>query len=130
MIREAEGRLDATPIELDVSGTVAAIQLGHPIHVVVDGAALVRWMRGQIGGWGGSQSVLVLRALTSVLDGTLHAYSPLASALAAGLTDCIGLLTSCELTELRRALLDRVQRCCPGRRSGEPRRHHRRAAGL
>ena len=96
MIREAEGRLDATPIELDVSGTVAAIQLGHPIHVVVDGAALVRWMRGQIGGWGGSQSVLVLRALTSVLDGTLQADSPLASALAAGLTDCIGLLTSCE----------------------------------
>ena len=42
MIREAERRFDTTPIELDVSDTVAAVQLGHPIHVVVDGAALVR----------------------------------------------------------------------------------------
>jgi pimeloyl-ACP methyl ester carboxylesterase len=96
MIREAERRLDATPIELDVSGTVAATQLGHPIHVVVDGAALVRWLRAQVGGWGGSQSGLILPALTSVLDGTLDADSPMVSALAAGLTDCIGLLTSCE----------------------------------
>ena len=62
MIREAEGRLDATPIELDVSGTVAAIQLGHPIHVVVDGAALVCGCAANIGGWGGSQSVLAARA--------------------------------------------------------------------
>jgi pimeloyl-ACP methyl ester carboxylesterase len=96
MIREAETRLDAKPIEFDVTGTVAAVQLGHPIHVVVDGAALVRWLRAQVGGWGGSQSRLALTALTSILDGTLHPDGPLVSALAAGLTDCIGLLTSCE----------------------------------
>ena len=96
MIREAETRLDATPLDFRVSDTVAAIQLGHPIHVVVDGAAFLRWMRAQVGGWGGSQSGLVLPALTSILDGTLRADSPMVSALAAGLTDCIGLLTSCE----------------------------------
>ena len=96
MIREAETRLDATPLDFPVSDTVAAIQLGRPIHVVVDGAAFLRWMRAQVGGWGGSQSGLVLPALTSILDGTLRADSPMVSALAAGLTDCIGLLTSCE----------------------------------
>ena len=96
MIREAESRLDAKPLDFRVADTVAAIQLGHPIHVIVDGAALVRWLRAQVGGWGGSQSGLVVPALTSVLDGTLRTDSPTVSALAAGLTDCIGLLTSCE----------------------------------
>jgi pimeloyl-ACP methyl ester carboxylesterase len=96
MIGEAETRLDATPLDFQVADTVAAIQLGHPIHVVVDGAALVRWLRAQVGGWGGSQSGLVLPALTSVLDGTLRADSPMVSGLAAGLTDCVGLLPSCE----------------------------------
>ena len=48
-LRDAESRLDASPFTFAVSGTVAAIQLGHPIHVIVDGAALLRWIRAGIG---------------------------------------------------------------------------------
>ena len=44
-IREATEKLDATPVTIDVDGTLAAIQLGHPIRVVIDGAAYLRYVR-------------------------------------------------------------------------------------
>ena len=96
MIRDAEARLDATPLSFVVSGTVAAIQLGHPIQVIVDGAALVRWIRSSIGAWAGSRSAEVLSTVRAVLDGTLSGDSAVVSSLSTDAGDCLGILTSCE----------------------------------
>jgi pimeloyl-ACP methyl ester carboxylesterase len=100
MIRDAEVRLDATPLTFAVGGTVAAIQLGHPIQVIVDGAALVRWIRSSIGAWAGSQSAEVLATVQAVLDGTLSGDSAVVSSLSTDAGDCLGILTSCERPNL------------------------------
>ena len=49
-IREATEKLDAAPITIDVDGTLEAIRLGHPIRVVIDGAAYLRYVRHTLGG--------------------------------------------------------------------------------
>jgi pimeloyl-ACP methyl ester carboxylesterase len=49
MIKEAVAGLEAKPLTFDVTGTVGAGQLGHPVHVIVDGAALVRLIRADLG---------------------------------------------------------------------------------
>jgi pimeloyl-ACP methyl ester carboxylesterase len=96
MIRDAVARLDATPLTFDVTGTVKAIQLGHPIRVVVDGAALLRWIRWSVGSGGGSGSPAVPSTVRSVLDGKLSATDDAVISLASDVGDCLGLLAICE----------------------------------
>jgi pimeloyl-ACP methyl ester carboxylesterase len=96
MIRNAVTRLDKNPLTLDVSGTVDAIRLGHPIRVVVDGAALVRIFRFGIGTAGGSETDQALATIADVLDGKLSGTESLVRALAADTGDCVGILASCD----------------------------------
>jgi pimeloyl-ACP methyl ester carboxylesterase len=100
MIRSAVAALDAHPVELDVSGTVDAIRLGHPIHVVVDGAALVRILRFGLGSAGGSAAGRALLTVRDALDGKLRTDDPNILALTSDVGDCLGLLTNCELPNL------------------------------
>jgi pimeloyl-ACP methyl ester carboxylesterase len=100
MIRSAVTRLDSTPLTFDVTGTVEAIQLGHPIRVVVDGAALLRWIRWSLGSGGCSTSATVPPTVRSALDGKLKASDVVVVSLASDVGDCLGILTSCELPNL------------------------------
>jgi pimeloyl-ACP methyl ester carboxylesterase len=47
-LREAVVRLDEEPVTVNVADTPAAEAAGHPIRVVVDGAALLRAVRGMV----------------------------------------------------------------------------------
>ena len=96
MIRDAVARLDANPLTLDVTGTVDAIRLGHPIRVVMDGAALVRVIRFGLASGGGSGAARALATLAGVLDGKLSPTDSLVRALASDTGDCLGLLPICE----------------------------------
>ena len=89
-------RLDASPVTVEVTGTVTAIQLGHPTTVVVDGAALLRWLRADIGGAGGSRAAEVPEAANGVLAGTLDAAGGPVTSLETNVGDCLGLLAVCE----------------------------------
>jgi pimeloyl-ACP methyl ester carboxylesterase len=100
MIRAAVTKLDATPLTLDVSGTVDAIRLGHPIHVVVDGAALLRLIRARLGGSGGTEDGQVLATVRDVIDGKFDATNPGAVSLSSDIGDCLGMLPSCERPNL------------------------------
>jgi hypothetical protein len=97
MIRDAITRLDAKPVTLDVTTTVAAIQAGHPIRVVIDGAALVRFIRGSLAADGGQGASDVPRTVRAVLDGKLDADSQVAVRLASDAGDCLGLLPLCDV---------------------------------
>jgi pimeloyl-ACP methyl ester carboxylesterase len=96
MIRDAVTRLDANPTTFDVTGTVTSIQLGHPIRVVVDGAALLRWIRWSLGTGGGSGSAAIPATVRSVLDGRLSATDGVVISLASDVGDCLGVLAICE----------------------------------
>jgi pimeloyl-ACP methyl ester carboxylesterase len=47
-LREAVVRLDEVPVRVTVADTPAAVAAGHPIRVLVDGAALLRALRGMV----------------------------------------------------------------------------------
>lgn len=100
MIRDAVAQLDAKPITFQVTGTIEAIQLGHSIPVVVDGAALVRVIRADLGSSGGADVAEVPRLVEAVLDGKLGADNPAVTSLASDVGDCVGILTSCERPNL------------------------------
>jgi pimeloyl-ACP methyl ester carboxylesterase len=100
MIRNAISKLDAKPVTLDVTGTVDAIRLGHPIRVVVDGAALVRILRFGLGADGGSRAAQALATVRDAIDGTLSAADPDVQAIAADTGDCVGLVPICEAVGL------------------------------
>jgi pimeloyl-ACP methyl ester carboxylesterase len=97
MIRAAVKQLDSQPVAFDVTGTVAAIRLGHPIRVVVDGAALLRWIRWSLGSGGGSRAAEMPATVRSVLDGKLGATDQVVISLASDVGDCLGVLAQCEL---------------------------------
>jgi pimeloyl-ACP methyl ester carboxylesterase len=96
MIRTAVAQLDTRPLTFDVTTSVAAIQLGHPIRVVVDGAALLRWIRWSLGSQGGNGSALIPATVRSVLGGKLSATDGAVINLASDVGDCLGLLAQCE----------------------------------
>jgi pimeloyl-ACP methyl ester carboxylesterase len=100
MIRRGVSRLDAEPVAFDIVGTVDAIRLGHPIHAVIDGAALVRIIRFGLGSGGGSDSRRALETVRDALDGKLRADDPDVLAIASDAGDCVGILTNCELPNL------------------------------
>jgi pimeloyl-ACP methyl ester carboxylesterase len=99
-IRTAIKRLDEHPATIDVSGTVEAIRLGHPIRIVVDGAALVRIIRWGLGSSGGSDAGRSLQEVRDAIDGSLSGADTGVVALASDAGDCLGLLTSCERPNL------------------------------
>ena len=96
IIGDAVARLDANPVTVDVAGTVAAVQAGHAIGVVVDGAALLRVIRADLGSAGGSDAAEVLGTVQRVLDGKRSADDQAVISLASDVGDCLGILTSCE----------------------------------
>lgn len=100
MIRTAVAQLDARPQTFDVTTSVAAIQLGHPIRVVVDGAALLRWIRWSLGSQGGKGSTPVPATVRSVLNGKLSATDGAVINLASDVGDCLGVLAQCEQLNL------------------------------
>lgn len=95
-IRAAIAQLDVHPLTFEVTGTVEAIQAGHPIKVVVDGAALVRIIRWSLASAGGANTVVALRSVAAVLDGSMAATDSPVVALASDTGDCLGLLANCE----------------------------------
>lgn len=95
-VDEAVAKLDAHPLAFDVRDIPAATQLGHPVHVVVDGAALLRWFRASLGDNGGSDAARVVTDALRVLDGRVTATDPLVVALASDPGDCLGLLPGCD----------------------------------
>lgn len=96
MIRDAVTRLDAKPVMVDVTTTVAAIQAGHPIRVVIDGAALVRFIRARLAADGGQGAGDIPQTVRAVLDGKLTADGQVATSLASDAADCLGVLPLCE----------------------------------
>jgi hypothetical protein len=70
-------------------------KLGHPIPVVVDGAALLRWIRSMLG----NSEPLLLRPIVTTLvaieEGRLRATDPLVTQLASDAGGCLGLIPSC-----------------------------------
>jgi pimeloyl-ACP methyl ester carboxylesterase len=95
-IREATEKLDATPVTIDVDGTLEAVRLGHPIRVVIDGAAYLRYVRHTVGNFGGMLSAEVVRTTEKVLAGTLGPDDTIATTLASDPGDCVGLLPRCD----------------------------------
>jgi len=95
-VDEAVAKLDAHPLTFDVNGIPAATQLGRPIRVVVDGAALLRWIRASLSTDGGGNAGFVVRDVLRVLDGKVTATDPLVAALASDPGDCLGLYPGCE----------------------------------
>ena len=70
-IQEATAKLDAAPVTIEVDGTVEAVKAGHPIKVVVDGAAYLRFVRYTLGAGGGELAAEIVRTTEHVLAGTL-----------------------------------------------------------
>ena len=97
-IREATEKLDATPVTIDVDGTLAAIRLGHPIRVVIDGAAYLRYVRHTLAAFGGALAGEVVRATEEVLAGTLGPDDTIATTLASDPGGCLGLLPGATAT--------------------------------
>lgn len=95
-ITQAVARLDATPLTLKVDGTDAAVKLGHPISVVIDGAALLRGIRAALIASGGAGSRIVAITVAAVLAGTLAPTDSIALRLAADPGDCLGILPLCD----------------------------------
>jgi hypothetical protein len=95
-IREATEKLDATPVTIDVDGTLAAIRLGHPIRVVIDGAAYLRYVRHTLAAAGGAVAGEVIRATEEVLAGTLGPDDTIATTLASDPGGCLGILPGCD----------------------------------
>jgi hypothetical protein len=95
-VDEAVAKLDSHPLTFDVSGIPAATQIGHPVRLVVDGAALLRWFRASLGSDGGDDARFVVRDVLRVLDGRVTATDPLVVALASDPGDCLGFFAGCE----------------------------------
>jgi pimeloyl-ACP methyl ester carboxylesterase len=95
-VDEAVAKLDKHPLSFDVAGVPAATQIGHPIRVVVDGAALLRWIRASLSSDGGNNAGFVVRDVLRVLDGQVTATDPLVLALGSDPGDCLGLYTGCQ----------------------------------
>ena len=92
---EAVAKLERHPLRFDVDGIPGATQIGHPIRVVVDGAALLRWIRASLSVDGGNNAGFIVRDVLRVLDGRVTATDPLVFALASDPGDCLGLYTGC-----------------------------------
>ena len=99
-IQEATEKLDADPVTIEVDGTVEAVKAGHPIKVVVDGAAYLRFVRYTLGAGGGELAAEIVRTTKHVLAGTLSTEDGLASLLAADGGTCIGLVPACDSMSL------------------------------
>jgi pimeloyl-ACP methyl ester carboxylesterase len=95
-IDAAVARLDSAPLILKVDGTDAAVALGHPITVVIDGAALLRGIRAALIASGGGGSRIVAITVAAVLGGTLGPTDTIPLRLAADPGDCLGILPRCE----------------------------------
>ena len=72
-IQEATEKLDAAPVTIEVDGTVEAARVGHPIKVVVDGAAYLRFVRYTLGSGGGELAAEIVR--TTRARAGRHAWS-------------------------------------------------------
>ena len=95
-IQAATEKLDAAPVTIEVDGTVEAAKAGHPIKVVVDGAAYLRFVRYTLGSGGGELAGEIVRTTERVLAGTLGPDDGLASLLAADGGTCLGLVPACD----------------------------------
>jgi len=95
-IDEAARKLDAEPVQLEVAATDAGASIGHPVKVVVDGAALLRWIRASLAAQGGEGAATAIQTVLRVLDGRLTADDPMPIALATDPDDCIGIALGCD----------------------------------
>jgi pimeloyl-ACP methyl ester carboxylesterase len=78
-LREAVVRLDEEPITVTVADTPAAEAAGHPIRVVVDGAALLRAIRGMISNIDLGMAPVVPAAIYRALEGDVDVVAYLLS---------------------------------------------------
>ena len=99
-IRQATEKLDAAPVTIEVDGTVEAVKAGHPIKVIVDGAAYLRFVRYTLGAGGGELAAEIVRTTKHVLAGTLSTEDGLASLLAGDGGTCVGLVPACDSMSL------------------------------
>ena len=99
-IRDALARLDTSPVSVDVTDGPLVAEVGHSIRVVVDGAALLRYIRAELGFLGNAGHEQIVSAVLDVLAGRLDARSPVVQRLASDPGDCLGLLPACAFTSL------------------------------
>jgi hypothetical protein len=95
LIATAVGNLDAAPRTFDVAGTPHAILAGHPIHIIVDGARLLGYIRSRLGGEYPDVGSVVA-AVDRVLAGTLGADDPAVVQLSTDVGGCLGMLPLCD----------------------------------
>lgn len=99
-IRDAIALLDASPVTVGVADTPLAVTAGHTIKVVVDGAALLRFIRADLGSLGSAVHEAIVGTVLDVLAGRLDAASPAVQRLGNDSGDCLGLLPACDVTSL------------------------------
>ena len=113
-IAAAVDRLQQAPLApIAVEGTLQAIKLGHSIPVVVDGAALLRWIRSMLGSDDPALLPPIVTTLAKIEDGHLGPKDALVTQLASDAGGCLGLMPGCSSYPVRRSLFDPVPRCRP-----------------
>lgn len=112
LIAGATARLDANPVVVSVEG-----ESGETVEAIVDGAALLRWLRSVIGSDGGRGIPAMIDTLADAEAGGDELYRTVGLALARDPGDCLGMLPDCSLathgvlyTIVCRDLLPRVDR--------------------
>ncbi len=80
---------------VEVSGTLQAIKLGHPIAVVVDGAALLRWIRSTLGSDDTAVLPNIVRTIAALEEGRIGPADVLVTQLASDAGGCLGLIPDC-----------------------------------
>ena len=95
-IATAVERLQQHPLPaITVTGTLQAIRLGHPISVVVDGAALLRWIRAMLGSDDPALLPTIVTTLAALEAGGIGPTDPLVTQLASDAGGCLGLIPGC-----------------------------------
>ncbi len=95
-IAEDVDRLQQNPLAaIPVTGTLQAVKLGHPISVVVDGAALLRWIRSMLGNDDPALLRPIITTLAAVEEGRIGPNDALVAQLSADAGGCLGLIPDC-----------------------------------
>jgi hypothetical protein len=95
MIKTAVAKLDATPMTFDVDGTARAILAGHSTRVVIDGSALLRFIRSKLG-MTHPDGAAVVSVVWRVLNGSLDPKDAAVVNLSTDVGDCLGMIPLCD----------------------------------
>lgn len=94
-IASAVAILDTQPLTFEVDGTPQAMALGHPVHTVLDGSAVLRTIRASLGSER-PDGVTPIMTVGAILDGSLGKDAGAVQRLSSDIGDCIGILPLCD----------------------------------